>query len=506
MARFLQLQIRTPPMDSRHTLGLDDRPPTADPKVAAAVVAAISPGARELERELRVLRAERDELAARFSALPRATAYATIQLAEADKALLAIRQARDAVMARSAELTGKLAQANERISELIDARDLAERERDAAMEQLQAAQRECAELRSKVESQQKESSPQPAPALAAGQSMAAMIAQFSAERTRLQQQLEEVRTAASVQSAALQAQLAARKHQVAAGGELERHRLEIAGLRAELDSLREDLRQSWTSNRDAASEPPPLPEPSAALPAAAPEPTASNAISEVSAELDAMTNSLQAVEDDPSHLEALDVLSSQFQDFAQRSLSAGNPAAHRLSGVCADVAKWLRKSPMKIPTALPELENARQLLARLMEPAAASTIGDPGGSSVYAVDDDVDNCECIAMALEKAAMQTRYAIKAGVALAELAKAPCELIILDVDLGGDVDGFELLSRIRQLEHHRQTPVLFISGLTGTPKRIAELTGERGAFVQKPYNLNELTLQALTAILNFRLAHT
>jgi DNA-binding response OmpR family regulator len=119
------------------------------------------------------------------------------------------------------------------------------------------------------------------------------------------------------------------------------------------------------------------------------------------------------------------------------------------------------------------------------------------------VDDDVDNCECIAMALEKASMQTRYAIKPDVALNELAKASCDLIILDVDLGGDIDGFELHSRIRRLAHHQETPVLFISGHTGTPERIAELTGEQGAFVQKPYNLNELTLHALTVILGARL---
>jgi CheY-like chemotaxis protein len=279
--------------------------------------------------------------------------------------------------------------------------------------------------------------------------------------------------------------------------------MEIAGLRAELDSLREELRQSRSSNRDPAPEPiPASEEPLAAVPS---ESIVAKQISEAGAELEAMTDSLQAVEDDPSHLEALDVLASQFQDLAQKSLSAGNPAAHRLAGVSADVATWLRKSPMRIPAALPGLEKSHQILARLMDPSTTAEVGDPGGSNVYAVDDDVDNCECIAMALEKATLLTRYAINAEVALNELAKGPCDLIILDVDLGGDVDGFELHSRIRKLDHHKDTPVLFVSGLTGTPERIAELTGERDGFVQKPYNLNELTLRVLTAILSFRLAH-
>jgi CheY-like chemotaxis protein len=498
-------------MDFRNSLGSDgtpskpDAPPAATSrKVILPFVTGSLPEIGELERELRLLRTERDDFAARFAALPRATANAAIQLAESDKALLAIRAARDAVMARSAELSGKLAQAHDEIAELTDFREFAERERDAAMEQLKTAQRECAELRAKLESLP---APQPAVSLAAGQSMAAMLAQYSAERTRLQQQLEEVRTAANVQAAALQAQLAARKHEAAAGGELERHRMEIAGLRAELDSLREELRESRISVRDAASEPPaPESEPPAPLAAVASESIVAKPISDAEAELDAMTDSLQAVEDDPSHLEALDVLASQFQDLAQKSLSAGNPAAHRLAGISADVAMWLRRSPMKIPAALPGLEKAHQLLTRLMDPSTTAEVGDPGGSTVYAVDDDVDNCECIAMALEKATLLTRYAIKAEVAIGELAKGPCDLIILDVDLGSGLDGFELHSRIRQLERHKNTPVLFVSGLTGTPERIAELTGERDAFVQKPYNLNELTLRVLTAILSFRLARS
>jgi CheY-like chemotaxis protein len=497
-------------MDYRPTRSSDGTPSKPDSKNPKGVIPFTvstdrSIDVSELERNVRILRAERDELASRFSALPRATAQAAVQLAEADKALLAIRQARDAVMARSAELTGKLAQADETIAELTDAREIAERERDAAMERLQAAQRECGELRAKLESLPKEQPQQPSPALAAGQSMAALIAQYSAERARLQQQLEEVRTAASVQSAALQAQLAARKHETAAGVELERHRLEIAGLRAELDSLREDLRQSRSLKRELPPAPA-APIPAAPLPVPTTEPVASKPISEADAELDAMTDSLQAVEDDPSHLEALDVLASQFQDFAQKSLSAGNPAAHRLAGVCADASLWLRRSPLKIPGALPDLERAHELLSQVMDPTIATAVGDPGGATVYAVDDDVDNCECIAMALEKATLQTRYAIKAEVALNELAKTPCDLIILDVDLGGSMDGFELHSRIRKFEHHRHTPVLFVSGLTGTPARIAEITGERGAFVQKPYNLNELTLHALTAILKHRLTRS
>ena len=102
------------------------------------------------------------------------------------------------------------------------------------------------------------------------------------------------------------------------------------------------------------------------------------------------------------------------------------------------------------------------------------------------------------MSLEKMALRSGYAIKPEIALAELATMPCEIITLDVDLGS-MNGFDLSAQIRKIDLHRETPIIFLSGLMSTKDRIATLSGGPYDFIPKPYNLNELGVIALGAIL-------
>ncbi len=62
----------------------------------------------------------------------------------------------------------------------------------------------------------------------------------------------------------------------------------------------------------------------------------------------------------------------------------------------------------------------------------------------------------------------------------------------------MDGFECCAKLHELEHHGETPILFVSGMTSTKDRI-DSEGGRVEFQAKPYNLNELSLKALTMIL-------
>ena len=107
------------------------------------------------------------------------------------------------------------------------------------------------------------------------------------------------------------------------------------------------------------------------------------------------------------------------------------------------------------------------------------------------------------MAFEKVAFKTRYAIKPEAALADFTAAPCDLVLLDVDMPG-MSGIELQKRIRAIPHHRTTPIIFVSGHLSAAERVAELGSDLNHFVAKPYSLNELCLKALTLIVRSRIA--
>jgi DNA-binding response OmpR family regulator len=106
------------------------------------------------------------------------------------------------------------------------------------------------------------------------------------------------------------------------------------------------------------------------------------------------------------------------------------------------------------------------------------------------------------MALEKMNLRTKYSMKPEVALTALASTQCDLILLDVDLPG-MNGFELSLRIRQIDRHVATPIVFVSALTSTKDKLLSNPNGANDFIAKPYNLTELGLKALTLILKARL---
>jgi CheY-like chemotaxis protein len=214
----------------------------------------------------------------------------------------------------------------------------------------------------------------------------------------------------------------------------------------------------------------------------------------------AIVAALDRVVKTPSKPSLLEKLDSGLHDLSERARAANLAALHRTSAAAVEMTHWLRKTPAKVSTSLPTLTEIVSLLGDL---SGKPDIATPAGAIIHAVDDDIDNCECLAMALEKLEFFTKYSVTSKLALSQLEKAPVDLIILDVDLP-QMDGFELYSLLRKIPHHADTPILFLSGLISTSARMEELPSGNHAFLSKPYNLTVLGAKATSMIMRRRLA--
>ena len=335
---------------------------------------------------------------------------------------------------------------------------------------------------------------------------------LSSERDAIRAKFEEERAVLESQIATLQSELSGHSNGAHLSERLEELRRENVELVAQLDAACAES-AALRAALDVKAAPTPKPETPAAPRAASQRDAPTTAVVakkvdaltdyDSSVTLGAMNSCLQMLTDHPTSVELLEELDNHLHGFAERAESTGFAAVHRLSTATAELTHWLKRSPSKIgPATLQPLEEAICLLNALTAMSDPVAMPDPAGALVYAVDDDPDNCECIAMALEKINLRTKYSVKPEVALAALANTQCDLILLDVDLPG-MNGFELSLRIRQIERHVATPIVFVSALTSTREKLLSNPNGANDFIAKPYNLNELGLKALTLILRARL---
>jgi CheY-like chemotaxis protein len=89
------------------------------------------------------------------------------------------------------------------------------------------------------------------------------------------------------------------------------------------------------------------------------------------------------------------------------------------------------------------------------------------------------------------------------ALPFLAQNPTDLVIVDLTLEA-MNGHQLLSRIRNISHHRGTPVVVMSSSQNPADRATALAGGAVMFVSKSVNLEE-TEQQCRELIEVAAAH-
>jgi DNA-binding response OmpR family regulator len=122
--------------------------------------------------------------------------------------------------------------------------------------------------------------------------------------------------------------------------------------------------------------------------------------------------------------------------------------------------------------------------------------------SVLVVDDEPVSARAVTHALGKAKLGFVTVKDPAAAYQLLAQNPFDLIFLDVDMPG-MNGYELCERLRALPEHKQTPVVFVTGLNDFETRAHSTVSGGNDFIAKPFLFIELAVKALVHVYRYRL---
>jgi CheY-like chemotaxis protein len=123
-------------------------------------------------------------------------------------------------------------------------------------------------------------------------------------------------------------------------------------------------------------------------------------------------------------------------------------------------------------------------------------------ANILVVDDEDISRRAIIYALEKTQLPSVGVDNPSEALNLLSQKPFDLVFLDVDMPV-MSGFELCAKLRQLPHHKKTPVLFVTALNDFDSRTSSTMAGGNDFIGKPFLFIELTVKALMHVLRGKL---
>jgi DNA-binding response OmpR family regulator len=110
-------------------------------------------------------------------------------------------------------------------------------------------------------------------------------------------------------------------------------------------------------------------------------------------------------------------------------------------------------------------------------------------TSVLVVDDNEDNLRIMMEILVRRGFEVRIARDGASALRAIEQAAPDLILLDVMMP-EMDGLELLSRLRANPRHAGLPVIMVTAKTLDEDVLAGYKGGADYYITKPFTARQL----------------
>ena len=122
---------------------------------------------------------------------------------------------------------------------------------------------------------------------------------------------------------------------------------------------------------------------------------------------------------------------------------------------------------------------------------------------VLVVDDESQFCELIRGALEPRGYQVAEAHSGAEALASVAAAPPDVVLLDVLIPG-IDGIEVCRRLKADPPTAMLPVIMVTAQSDRRNRLAGIDAGAADYLGKPIDLPDLALRVRNTVTAKRLA--
>ena len=129
---------------------------------------------------------------------------------------------------------------------------------------------------------------------------------------------------------------------------------------------------------------------------------------------------------------------------------------------------------------------------------------DPALTTILLVEDDTTTRLILDVICRKAGYLTRQAVDAPSFIAALQKVPLpDVVVLDVELPGNVSGFKILAKIRAHPLLKTLPVIILTAHSEPADLLQAVSLGTDAYLTKPSNARAL-LDAIGAVLGDRIA--
>jgi DNA-binding response OmpR family regulator len=221
--------------------------------------------------------------------------------------------------------------------------------------------------------------------------------------------------------------------------------------------------------------------------------------------INAMRSSLHAFVKNTSNVDALYAVFCEVHHLSERTAMIGLQPVSKMASAIGALVHDLYTMPEQVnPSVLRTISQSIDLLTALLEEKNVQRVQDPSISEVFVVDDEADARKLVSAAMNMVHVKITCAADADMALAVLEDNSFSLIFLDINLQQADAGFDLCAKVRQIEDHRKTPIVFLTGLATFQNRAKSSLSGGNDFVGKPFNLLELSVKALTWIFKGQLA--